>query len=106
MHSESLSAFCGLEVWIAKRTWGPPPPLPEPDDGSPPPSAVLSLPSWAVEAEDEWLLEVLVVVTFATPGLGEPPPQPATRMPAATSAASAVTGCRIARRRRRSVTVS
>jgi len=104
MHSESLSAFCGFPVEIAKPDLGAPPP--EPLDGPPPLSAVP--PPVAVDDEDEdvWLLEVLELLTLATPGVLLPPPQPAMNKPTTTSAATETSARGPAPRRWRAVTVS
>jgi hypothetical protein len=106
MHSESWSAFCGFPVWIAKFERCP---LgPDPVEGAPPLSGVPPSPL-AVdedEEEDEWLLEVVEVLTLATPGLLPPPPQPPTSRPTATSATATIGARRRQRGSRCLVTVT
>ena len=103
MHSESLSAFCGFPVWIAKPELGAP--RPDPVDGPPVLSAVPPR-LCVVDDAEEWLLVVLEVLTLATPGLLAPPPQPPTTIATATTAATDARARGEAPRRRRSVKAS
>src|ERR1700722_6511462 len=103
MHSESLSAFCGFPVWIAKfECW----PLGgDPVEGPAPLSGVPPLP-FVVDDEAVWPAEVVEVLTFATPGLLAPAPQPATRVPITSTDATEPRPRGPGPRRWRSVTAS
>src|SRR6202034_2661899 len=96
MHAEYFSSLWRLPPAMVKPPdWSPPDEV----EGAPPPSAE---PPPLPGVEDDRVVEVFELLTFATPGVEPPPPQRAIRT-TATAAAATVAPTR-GTRQRRSVT--